>query len=155
MKRILLFIATNLAILLVLSAIAALTGLDAWLARQGESLAGLLAFAAFFGFSGALISLALSKWLARRTMGLRLIDAPANTAEQWLLETVRQLSQRAGIATPEVGVFEAASRTLSPPGRAATARWWPSAPGCSPRCSGMKSKPCSGTRSHISPTVTW
>jgi heat shock protein HtpX len=108
MKRIALFVATNLAIILVLSAVARLSGLDGWLARQGESLTGLLACAALFGFSGALISLALSKWLAMRALGLRLIDAPANLTEQWLLETVRNLSQRAGIGMPEVGMFESA-----------------------------------------------
>jgi heat shock protein HtpX len=70
MKRIVLFILTNLAILLVLSVMAQLTGLDVWLARQGSSLGGLLAFAAFFGFSGSLISLAISKWIAKRTMGV-------------------------------------------------------------------------------------
>ena len=106
MKRITLFILTNLAILLVLSVVAQLTGLDAWLARQGSSLAGLLAFAAFFGFSGALISLALSKWTAKRTMGVRVIDTAATAAEQWLLDSVRALAQQAGIGMPEVGIFE-------------------------------------------------
>jgi heat shock protein HtpX len=108
MKRIVLFIFTNLAILLVLSAVAELTGLDAWLAREGESVTALLIYAAIFGFSGALISLALSKWLAKRAMGVRVIETPANAAEQWLLETVRVLSQRAEIAMPEIGVFESA-----------------------------------------------
>jgi heat shock protein HtpX len=106
MKRIVLFILTNLAIVLVLSLVAQLTGLDAWLARQGSSLGSLLVFAAFFGFSGALISLALSKWTAKRVLGVRVIDAPGNAAEQWLLETVRSLAQRAGVGMPEVGVFE-------------------------------------------------
>jgi heat shock protein HtpX len=108
MKRIALFILTNLAIVLVLSVVAQLTGLDSWLARRGESLDGLLAFAALFGFSGALISLCLSKWLARRTLGVRMIETPASALEQWLLETVRALTQRAGIGMPEVGIFESA-----------------------------------------------
>ncbi len=106
MKRIALFILTNLAILLVLSVVAQLTGLDAWLARQGSSLEGLLVYAAVFGFSGALISLLLSKWTAKRTLGVRVIDAPGNPAEQWLLETVRGLAQQAGVGMPEVGIFE-------------------------------------------------
>lgn len=108
MKRIALFILTNLAILLVLSIVAQLTGLDAWLAREGSSLGALLAFAAFFGFSGAFVSLGLSKWLAKRATGLRVIDAPATAGEQWLIETVRALAQRSGIGMPEVGIFESA-----------------------------------------------
>jgi heat shock protein HtpX len=106
MKRIVLFILTNLAILLVLSLIARLTGLDVWLAQQGGSLEGLLVYAAVFGFSGALISLALSKWTARRALGVRVIEAPENAAEHWLLETVGALAQRAGVGMPEVGVFD-------------------------------------------------
>ncbi len=106
MKRIVLFVLTNLAIVLMLTIVAYVTGLDAWLARQGSSLSGLLVFAAFFGFMGSLISLALSKWLAKRTMGVRVIDAPASPAEHWLLDTVRSLAQQAGIGMPEVGIFE-------------------------------------------------
>jgi heat shock protein HtpX len=108
MKRIVLFILTNLAVVLVLSIVAQLTGLDAWLARQGSSLGSLLVFAAVFGFSGALISLSLSKWTAKRAMGVRVIDAPTTAGEQWLLETVRALAQRSGIGMPEVGIFESA-----------------------------------------------
>jgi len=108
MKRIALFILTNLAIVLVLSIVAHLTGLDAWLVRQGSGLGGLLAFAAFFGFSGALVSLAISKWMAKRTLGVRVIDTPATPGEQWLLQTVGALAQRAGIGMPEVGIFESA-----------------------------------------------
>jgi heat shock protein HtpX len=107
MKRIVLFILTNLAILLVLSVVAQLTGLDAWLARQGGSLAGLLVFAAVFGFSGALISLVISKWTAKRAMGVRVIDVPATAAEHWLIDTVRALAQKAGVGMPEVGIFQA------------------------------------------------
>jgi len=83
MKRIVLFLLTNLAIVLVLSVVAELTGLDAWLAREGSSLGSLLVFAAFFGFSGSLISLALSKWMAKRTMGVRVIDTPAT----WFIQS--------------------------------------------------------------------
>ncbi|MGA2024425.1 MAG: protease HtpX [Steroidobacteraceae bacterium] len=108
MKRIVLFVLTNLAILLVLSIVAQLTGLDAWLAQQGGSLTGLLAFAAFFGFSGSLISLAMSKWLAKRSMGVRVIETPNSPSERWLLDTVGGLARRAGLAMPEVGVFESA-----------------------------------------------
>ena len=87
MKRIVLFVLTNLAIVLMLTIVAYVTGLDAWLARQGSSLSGLLVFAAFFGFMGSLIS-------------------PASPAEHWLLDTVRNLAQQAGIGMPEVGIFD-------------------------------------------------
>jgi heat shock protein HtpX len=106
MKRIILFLATNLAIVLVLSIAAQLLGLDRWLAAQGQSLSGLLVFAAFFGFSGSLISLAMSKWMAKRTMGVEVIDPQsANSSEQRLLTIVRGLAQHAGIGMPEVGIF--------------------------------------------------
>lgn len=106
MKRIFLFVLTNLAIVLVLSVVAQLTGLDAWLARQGSSLTALLVFSAFFGFSGSLISLAASKWIAVRAMGVRIIEQPSSAGEQWLLDTVHALAARAGIGMPQVGIFE-------------------------------------------------
>jgi heat shock protein HtpX len=105
MKRVLLFLATNLAILVVLSVVARILGLDQWIAAQGGSLSGLLVFAALFGFGGAFISLALSKWLAKRAMGVRVITQPSTAAERWLVETVRAQAQAAGIGMPEVGVF--------------------------------------------------
>src|ERR1700691_3964434 len=107
MKRIILFAATNLAIILVLSVAAHLLGIDRYLQAQGSSLQALLVFAAFFGFGRSLISLALSKWMAIRTMGVQLINpASANAAEQRLLTTVRGLAQHAGIGMPQVGVFD-------------------------------------------------
>jgi heat shock protein HtpX len=106
MKRIFLFVVTNLAIVLVLSIVAQVTGLDAWLAQQGGSLGGLLVFAAFFGFSGSLISLAISKWMAVRAMGVQIIHQPASADEQWLLATVRSLADKAGVGMPEVGIFD-------------------------------------------------
>jgi len=106
MKRIILFLLTNLAIVLVLSIVAQLLGLDRWLAAQGSSLSGLLVFAAFFGFAGSLISLAMSKWTAKRAMGVEVIDpATANASEQRLLNIVRGLAQHAGVGMPEVGIF--------------------------------------------------
>lgn len=106
MKRIVLFLATNLAIVLVLSTVARLLGLDAYLAREGGSLTGLLMFAALFGFGGSFISLAISKWMAKRAMGVRVIEQPANETERWLVNTVRAQAQAAGIGMPEVGIFE-------------------------------------------------
>ena len=106
MKRIVLFILTNLAVLLVLSVVAQVTGLDRWLAARGGDLTGLLVMAALFGFGGALISLAMSKWMAKRTMGVQVIDKPANPEQEWLVNTVRALAAQARIGMPEVGVFD-------------------------------------------------
>lgn len=106
MKRILLFLATNLAILVVLSIVVQVLGLDRYLYAQGGSLGGLLAFAAVFGFGGAFISLAISKWMAKRAMGVQVIEQPRNSSEQWLVDTVRRLAQSAGIGMPEVGLFD-------------------------------------------------
>ena len=106
MKRILLFLATNLAILVVLSVVVQVLGLDRYLAQQGGSLGGLLMFAAVFGFGGAFISLAISKWMAKRAMGVQVIEQPRTATERWLVETVRRHAQAAGIGMPEVGVFD-------------------------------------------------
>ena len=106
MKRIILLVGTNLAILLMLTVIARLLGLDSYLASTGTSFGGLLAFAALFGFGGAFISLLLSKWIAKRSMGVRVIEQPSNSAEAWLVETVRAQAHAVGIGMPEVGVFD-------------------------------------------------
>jgi len=106
MKRIFLFLATNIAVILVLSVVARLFGVDQYLAAQGGNLGGLLVFAAIFGFGGALISLAISKWMAKRSMGVRVITQPANATEQWLVSTVRAQAEQAGIGMPEVGIFD-------------------------------------------------
>src|SRR5689334_943347 len=106
MKRILLFLATNLAILLVLSVVVQLLGLDQALSRQGFNVPGLLAVAAVVGFGGSFISLALSKWMAKMSMGVKVIAQPANDTERWLVEVVRQQAQVKGIGMPEVGIFD-------------------------------------------------
>jgi len=107
MKRIFLLVATNLAILLVLSVSMRLLGLDQVLdERGGLNLNALLIFSAVLGFSGSLISLALSKIIAKRSMGVRVIEQPRDAAEAWLVETVRRQAQAAGIGMPEVGVFD-------------------------------------------------
>ena len=106
MKRILLFLATNLAVVLVLSVVMKVLGIDQYIAAQGGSLYGLLVFAAVFGFGGAFISLAMSKWSAKRMMGVQLIEQPRNDTERWIVETVRRQAQEAGIGMPEVGIFD-------------------------------------------------
>src|SRR5215831_15942633 len=103
MKRIILFLATNIAVLVVLSIVMRVFGIDRMLAEQGQSPAALLIMAAIFGFGGAFISLAMSKWMAKHAMGVLVIEQPRNSQEAWLVETVRRLSTQAGIRMPEVG----------------------------------------------------
>ncbi len=107
MKRVLLFLGTNLAIVLVLSLSMRLLGVEPYLSANGLNLSSLLVFAAVMGFGGSFASLALSKWMAKRSMGVVVIETPANSAEYWLVETVRRQAAQAGIAMPEVGVFHA------------------------------------------------
>jgi heat shock protein HtpX len=106
MKRIFLFLATNLAILVVLSIVCQILGIDRYLALRGGNLGQLLAFAAVFGFGGAFISLAISKWMAKRAMGVQVIEQPRTSTEIWLVSTVRQQAQAAGLGMPEVGIFD-------------------------------------------------
>src|SRR4029077_17798675 len=89
-----------------LSVVARLLGLDAYLAVHGQSLAGLLVFAALFGFGGAFISLAISKWMAKMTMGVRVIGPAGDATEQWLLSVVEHHARAVGVRTPEVGIFD-------------------------------------------------
>ncbi|MDE2261265.1 MAG: protease HtpX, partial [Gammaproteobacteria bacterium] len=106
MKRIFLLLVTNLAVLAVLTIVAHLIGLDRWLAVRGSSLGALLVFAAVFGFGGAFVSLLMSKWMARKAMGVRVIGQPTTAAEQWLVSLVARLARAAGVGMPEVGIFD-------------------------------------------------
>ena len=106
MKRILLFLVTNLAVVFVLSIAMRLLGIDQYIAAQGGSAYGLLVFAAVFGFGGAIISLLMSKWSAKRMMGVRIIEQPRDAVETWLVETVRRQAREVGIGMPEVGIFD-------------------------------------------------
>ena len=106
MKRIILLITTNIAIMLVLSIVVSVLGLDRYLTREGLNLQALLIFSAILGFGGAFISLLLSKWMAKTSMGVRVITQPRNEAEQWLVNTVRSQAEQAGIGMPEVGIFD-------------------------------------------------
>jgi len=109
MTRIFLVLCTNVAVLavlyLVLFALEAVFGVHV----GGPGIGGLLLFSAVFGFGGALISLALSKWIATRTLGVRVLDRAGSEPEAWLLATVRRLARRAGIRAPQVGIFESAT----------------------------------------------
>jgi len=108
MKRVMLFIATNLAIIVVLSFTFRLLGFERILDAQGVNLDlnALLVFAALFGFSGSLLSLAISKWTAKRMTRAQVIEQPRNNTEQWLLDTVRRQAQMAGIGMPEVAIYD-------------------------------------------------
>ena len=108
MKRIMLFLMTNLAILVVLSISLRLLGVERILDQQGVdlNLNSLLIFAAVFGMGGSFLSLAMSKWTAKRFTGARVIERPANEAEQWLVATVQRQARQAGIGMPEVAVYE-------------------------------------------------
>jgi heat shock protein HtpX len=99
MKRILLFVATNLAILVVLGTVVSLLGLDS------ASTSGLLIIATIFGMGGSFVSLAISKWIAKRATGAEVIDRPRNPVEAWLLQTVERQAKQAGIGMPEVAVY--------------------------------------------------
>ncbi len=107
MMRILLFLATNAAVLVLISVVFQLLGLEGILAENGVdlNLQALLVLSAVIGFGGSFISLALSKFMAKRAMGVQIIGQPRNNSEQWLLDTVQRQAQSAGIAMPEVGVF--------------------------------------------------
>ena len=106
MKRIFLFVATNMAIVLVLSVSMRLLGVEPYLNASGLNLTSLLIFAAVMGFGGSFISLAISKWSAKKAMGVQVIETPANSTESWLLETVHTYAAKAGIKMPEVGIFD-------------------------------------------------
>jgi heat shock protein HtpX len=107
LRRVGLFLLTNVAVLLVLSIALKLFGLDRWLeAEIGIDYAGLLVMAAIFGFGGAFVSLAMSKWIAKTTTRMTILRDPQHPDERWLVDKVHELAQRAGIGTPEVGVYE-------------------------------------------------
>ncbi len=106
MKRVILLIVTNLAVMLVLGIVASLLGVNHYLTANGLNLSALLGFAMVMGFGGAFISLLISKPMAKWSTGAQVIDQPQNADEAWLLDTVRQLSQRAGLEMPEVAIYE-------------------------------------------------
>lgn len=108
MMRILLFLGTNIAVLVVISIVFNLLGIDGLLAANNVdlNLGALLVFAAVIGFSGSLISLFISKWMAKRSMGVQIIEQPSTPFEHWLIDLVRRQSEQAGIRMPEVGVFD-------------------------------------------------
>lgn len=109
MKRILLFLATNIAVLVILSIVASLLGVGNFLDKNGLNMTSLLAFAAVFGFGGSFISLAMSKWMAKRLMGAKVITNPGTAAEIWLVDTVKKLAMASNVGMPEVAIFDSPS----------------------------------------------
>jgi len=106
MKRILLFVLTNLAVMVVLGVVASLLGVNRFLTSNGLNLTALLGFSLIMGFGGAFISLLMSKTMAKWSTGAEVITQPRSQDEAWIVETVRRLSERAGIAMPEVAIYE-------------------------------------------------
>jgi len=106
MKRIILFLATNIAVMLVMGIVLSLLGVNRFLVGSGLNLGTLLVFSLVVGFTGSIISLLMSKPMAKWSTGARVIDAPASSTELWLLDTVKRLADRAGIRMPEVAVYE-------------------------------------------------
>lgn len=106
MKRVILLIATNIAVMLVLSIAAQLLGINRFITAGGLNMGSLLAFAGLMGFGGAFISLWMSKTMAKWSTGARVIEQPSNETERWLLFTVRKLADRAGLPMPEVAVYD-------------------------------------------------
>jgi heat shock protein HtpX len=115
MKRIFLFLLTNIAVLVVLSATMSVLGVGRYMTANGLDLTQLLIFSALLGFTGSIISLLISKWMAKQSTGARVIDpqSPATPREAWLLDTVHQLADRAGIGRPEVAIYDGAPNAFA------------------------------------------
>src|ERR1035437_6356236 len=113
MKRIVLFVLTNVLVVAVLGIVASLLGVNHYLTASGLNLGALLGFALLMGFGGAIISLLISKPMAKWTSGVRVINQPANADETWIVDTVRNLSERAGIGMPDVGIFDGAPNAFA------------------------------------------
>src|SRR3970040_1377386 len=113
MKRIVLFLATNIAVLVVLSIVVNVLGLGQFLTAEGIDPVSLLVFSAVIGFGGAIISLLISKWMAKMSTAARVIDGTEGTTEFWLVATVKKLADKAGIGMPEVAIFEGAPNAFA------------------------------------------
>jgi heat shock protein HtpX len=106
MKRVFLLLVTNIAVMVVLSIVVSVLGLDNWLAAEGINFGALLWMSAIFGFGGAFISLLMSKWIAKMSVGAQTIDGSEGSTQYWLVQTVHKLADAAGIGRPEVAVYE-------------------------------------------------
>ena len=122
MKRIVLFLATNLAVVLVLSVVLKVLWLDQAVAQSGIAYGQLLAFSFVVGFTGAIISLLMSKPMAKWSTGAHVIETPQSEPEAWLLETIRRLATKAGVGMPEVAIYEGDPRFCAEPASARNSR---------------------------------
>ena len=113
MKRVFLFLLTNLAVMLVLGVVTSMLGVNKFLTANGLNLPMLLAFSAVVGFTGAIFSLLISKPMAKWSTGARVLDSPQNESERWLVEVVRKLANKANIGMPEVAVFDGAPNAFA------------------------------------------
>jgi heat shock protein HtpX len=113
MKRIGLLIVTNLAVILLLTIVARVLGIDRMLTAEGINFTSLILFSALIGFGGAFISLLISKWMAKRSTGATVIDGSEGTTQFWLVNTVKRLSEKAGIGMPEVALYEGAPNAFA------------------------------------------
>jgi heat shock protein HtpX len=113
MKRILLFVLTNVAVMAVLGITASILGVNRYISSAGLNLGHLMGFSLLMGFGGAIISLLMSKTIAKWSSGVQVISNPSNADEAWIVDTVRRLSQKAGIGMPEVGIFEGAPNAFA------------------------------------------
>src|SRR5689334_9852935 len=113
MKRIFLLVVTNIAVMVVLSIVASILGVDRYLTANGLNFASLLVLAGVMGFGGAFISLLISKPMAKWTTGAQVIETPQTGDEQWLVGTVRRLAERAGVGMPEVAVYDGAPNAFA------------------------------------------
>jgi heat shock protein HtpX len=113
MKRILLFVMTNLAVMVVLGIVVSLTGANRFIGANGLNIGTLMVFSLIMGFGGAIISLLISKPVAKWSSGVRVINQPANADEAWIVDTVRKFADKAQIGMPEVGIFEGAPNAFA------------------------------------------
>ena len=113
MKRVILFVLTNLAVMVVLGIVVRVLGLDRFITANGLNLGGLLAFSAVIGFLGAIVSLLMSKPMAKMSTGARVISHPENPTEQWIVGTIERQAQKAGIGMPEVAIYEGAPNAFA------------------------------------------
>ena len=113
MKRVLLLVATNVAVMIVLSIVVSIFGLDRWLMAEGIDYGSLLVMSAVLGFGGAFISLLLSKTMAKWQAGVQIINGSEGSTEYWLVQTVKQLAEKSGVGMPEVGIFEGAPNAFA------------------------------------------
>jgi heat shock protein HtpX len=113
MKRIVLFLLTNVAVMVVLGVAVSVLGLNRFLTEEGLDLGTLLGFSLLIGFGGAIISLLMSKWIAKRSTGAQIINESTDATHAWLVETVRRFADKSGISMPEVGIYEGAPNAFA------------------------------------------